>query len=142
MFRISMVLFAGFLGACSTSDKDQPLRDLLQMQQDAWNDGDLEAYMQGYLKNDRLRFVGDNGESRGWQFILDGYRHNYPDREAMGVLSFDLREIRHLGAGYAMIFGSYTLERTYDQPTGLFTLIAEHTEHGWRITHDHTSDIK
>lgn len=138
MFRVSILLFISFLGCCSPSD--QPLRDLLQMQQDAWNAGDIEAYMQGYLNSERLRFVGSGGETRGWQSVLDGYLRGYPDRESMGVLSFDILEIRHLGTGYAMIYGKYTLARINEQLTGLFTLLAEHTENGWRITHDHTSE--
>ncbi len=109
------------------------------MQQDAWNAGDIETFMQGYLNSDSLRFVGAGGEVRGWQSTLEKYQQGYPDREAMGTLSFELREIQMLGRKHALIFGAYTLERENDQPTGLFTLIAENTEDGWRLIHDHTS---
>ncbi len=132
------ILLTGLVIGCSTT-QERDIRELLQMQQDAWNAGDIETFMQGYLNSDSLRFVGSGGEVRGWQSTLERYHRAYPDREAIGTLSFDLREIRMLGRRHAMIFGAYTLERENDQPTGLFTLIAEYTEDGWRIIHDHTS---
>lgn len=115
------------------------IRDLLLTQQDAWNAGDIETFMQGYVNSDSLRFVGSSGEIRGWQSTLERYQRAYPDRATMGALTFNLREIRLLGQKHAMIFGTYTLERENDQPTGHFTLIAEYTIDGWRIIHDHTS---
>ncbi|MXX97081.1 MAG: nuclear transport factor 2 family protein [Rhodothermaceae bacterium] len=142
MFRsilfLGTILLTGLVIGCSAT-QESDIQNLLQMQQDAWNAGDIETFMQGYLNSDSLRFVGSGGEVRGWQSTLDRYHRAYPDREAMGTLSFDLREIRMLGRRHAMIFGAYTLERDNDQPTGLFTLIAEYTEDGWRIIHDHTS---
>ncbi len=138
VFFKGAILLAGVLTGCSTT-QERDVQQLLNMQQNAWNAGDIESFMQGYLNSDRLRFVGSGGEVRGWQPTLDRYRRSYPDRESMGTLSFDLREIRMLGRQHAMIFGAYTLERVHDEPTGLFTLIAEYTEDGWRIIHDHTS---
>jgi len=138
MCFIGIILLTGLFVGCSDSPQNE-LRQILQMQQDAWNAGDIETFMEGYLNSDNLRFVGSGGEVRGWQSTLERYRKAYPDREAMGHLSFDLREIRMLGSRNAMIFGAYTLERQNDQPSGLFTLIAEHTKDGWRIVHDHTS---
>ena len=127
-----------FLLNDSMAQKDA-IRDILLTQQDAWNAGDIQTFMQGYLNSDSLRFVGSSGEIRGWQSTLERYRRAYPDRAAMGKLTFDLRDIRLFGQKYAMIFGRYTLERENDQPTGHFTLIAEYTQDGWRIIHDHTS---
>ncbi len=138
VFFKGAIFLAGVLTGCSTT-QERDVQQLLNRQQNAWNAGDIESFMQGYLNSDRLRFVGSGGEVRGWQPTLDRYRRSYPDRESMGTLLFDLREIRMLGRQHAMIFGAYTLERVHDEPTGLFTLIAEYTEDGWRIIHDHTS---
>ncbi|MCY4159415.1 MAG: nuclear transport factor 2 family protein [Bacteroidetes bacterium] len=138
MYFLTAILFTGVFSSCTTPPQEE-LRHILQKQQNAWNAGDIETFMQGYLNSDSLRFVGSGGEVRGWQSTLERYRRTYPDLEAMGHLSFDLREIRMLGSRHAMVFGAYTLERSDDQLSGLFTLIAEHTEDGWRIVHDHTS---
>ena len=127
------------LVGCTTISSEEEIRDVLQMQQAAWNAGDIETFMQGYLNSDSLRFVGSGGEVRGWQSTLERYYKAYPDQQSMGTLSFELREIRMLGSRHAMIFGAYTLDLDNDQPSGLFTLIARRTEDGWRIIHDHTS---
>jgi len=140
MFRliVGFPLIAGILIGCSNGQEEE-IRDLLLMQQNAWNTGDLETFMQGYINSDSLRFVGSQGEVRGWQTTLNRYQRGYPTQDEMGVLTFDLREIRMLGRGHAMIFGAYTVQRHTDRLSGLFTLIAKDTSNGWRIIHDHTS---
>ena len=138
MFSFGSILLTGLLMGCAPPQEDA-IREVLQMQQDAWNAGDIETFMQGYLNSDSLRFAGSSGEIRGWQSTLERYHRVYPDRAAMGTLTFDLREIRMLSDKHAMVFGAYALERENDQPTGLFTLILDYTEGGWRIVHDHTS---
>ena len=75
----------------------------------------------------------------GWQATLDRYHRTYPDRAAMGTLTFDLRAVRVLSAQWAVVFGGYQLERAEDRPSGLFTLLFEKRPEGWRIVHDHTS---
>ena len=47
-----------------------------------------------------------------------------------------------MGGRHAFIYGAYTLERATDRPTGLYTLLAQHTIEGWRIVHDHTSQVR
>lgn len=138
MLFLGLILLTGLFMGCASPQEDA-IHEVLQMQQDAWNAGDIESFMQGYLKSDSLRFAGSSGEIRGWQSTLERYHRVYPDRAAMGTLTFDLREIRMLSNKHAMVFGAYALERENDQPTGLFTLILEYTEEGWHIVHDHTS---
>ena len=75
----------------------------------------------------------------GWQATLDRYRHAYPDRAAMGTLSFELRDVRVLSPQWAVVFGAWALDRAEDRPSGLFTLLFEKGPDGWRIVHDHTS---
>ncbi len=126
---------------CSYAQENEIL-DLLLLQQNAWNGGDIDSFMEGYLNSDSLRFIGSGGEVRGWHSTLERYKQNYPTRDAMGTLTFDLHEIRLLGTDHAMIFGGYTLQRLTERSTGLFTLIATNTSNGWRIIHDHTSAVE
>ena len=128
------------MGCTSDSDSaEEAITALLMAQQEAWNSGDINAFMAGYLESDELRFVSSSGEIRGWDSTLARYHRAYPDRAAMGQLTFGIKEIQILGSQHALIFGSYALERTNDRPTGLFTLLATNTRQGWRIVHDHTS---
>ncbi|HVS62330.1 MAG TPA: nuclear transport factor 2 family protein [Thermoanaerobaculia bacterium] len=115
------------------------IRALLDAQVEAWNRGDLEAYMAGYWNSPELRFVSGGEVTHGWQETLGRYRLRYPDRSAMGTLSFVDVDVQPMGLRFAAAHGQYVLERDRDRPTGLFTLIVERRPEGWRIVHDHTS---
>jgi ketosteroid isomerase-like protein len=125
--------------AQSGSAEQKAIRAVLDAQVAAWNRGDVEGFMAGYWKSDETLFAGANGFSRGWQALLDRYRKNYPDRKAMGKLSFSDLEIHVLSKDAAYIVGQWQLERESDRPGGVFTLIARRFPEGWRIVHDHTS---
>ena len=144
-YLIPVLIILGACDAMDTPDGEQPpdeeqaIRDLLMAQQKDWNAGDIEAFMEGYVKSDTLRFASSSGEVLGWDATLQRYRNAYPDRSAMGNLSLELRDIDVLGPGYATVFGAYSLRRATDNPTGLFTLVLVKTDLGWRIVHDHTT---
>ena len=128
--------------AASASDSvgvDAAVRALLDEQVAAWNRGDVEAFMAGYWKSDELRFASGGDVTYGWDATLARYHTRYPDRAAMGTLSFEEIDVRALGPDHALAFGRYVLERESDRPTGLFTLLLERRAEGWRIVHDHTS---
>jgi len=125
----------------ASAETDSALRSLLQMQVDAWNRGDISAFMEGYWKSDATAFVSSSGVSRGWQTLLDRYRRSYPNRAAMGQLQFSDLEITPLGPDAALILGRWQLVHETDRPGGVFTLIARRFPDGWRIIHDHTSSV-
>lgn len=115
------------------------VREVLDRQTDAWNEGDLVTFVADYLDSPRMRFVSGGSVRMGSADLLDRYRTNYPDRAAMGRLHFSDLDIRVLSRDFAFVFGRYNLERENDAPTGLFTLLFERTPEGLRIAHDHTS---
>jgi len=120
----------------------QEIRTLLNEQVAAWNRGDIEGFMAGYARVDSLRYASGGSVYRGWHAALDRYRRAYPDRAAMGTLTFDRLDLRVLSPRWAMVFGAWRLERSKDAPHGLFTLLLERREDGWRIVHDHTSSAQ
>ena len=114
---------------------------VLTTQEKAWNRGDLEAFASGYKDSPDLIFIGHQ-VSRGYgQMVLD-YRKNYPNREAMGTLSFSEIEPRVLDEHYAIVIGHYRVERSKKAggaAEGIFSLVFEKTEKGWKIIVDHTT---
>ena len=120
----------------------QSIQTLLTQQRDAWNEGNIEKFMETYAKTKTLRFASDGKITHGWQATLDRYRTRYPDKAAMGKLSFDDIDITPLSEDAVMAFGRWKLERQKDTPSGLFTLIFRKTAAGWKIVHDHTSSAK
>lgn len=124
--------------AFSTTEADSILA-VLDAQVDAWNDGSLRGFMDGYARTDTLRFASGGTVRRGWQAALDGYERGYPDRSAMGTLRFDSLDVLGIAPDWAVVFGRWHLEREADAPSGLFTLVLNKRPEGWRIVHDHTS---
>src|SRR6476620_1573460 len=56
----------------------------------AWNNGDIDAFMQTYWKSDSLLFVGSKGPNYGWQNTLDSYKKRYPNTATTGKLDFEI----------------------------------------------------
>lgn len=122
----------------SSSDRDA-IEALLQAQQAAWNGGDLDGFMAGYLHDASLTFASGGEVHRGWEPTMARYRERYPDPATMGVLDFQIQEVRSLSADTALVLGGFVLTETPRAGTGVFTLVVKRREDGWRIVHDHTS---
>lgn len=125
------VLFAG-------AQNRQQIIKVMNTQMAAWNRGDLEAFMQGYWKSDSLMFVSSK-PTYGWQATLNNYKRSYPDKAAMGTLSFDIKKVELLNANNAFVFGAWHLKREKDNPGGYFTLWFRKIKGEWKVVVDHTS---
>jgi len=115
------------------------IRAVLEGQQAAWNAGDVDAFMEGYWRSENLRFASGGTVTRGWAETLHRYQVRYPDRAAMGVLSFDDLDIVLTAPDAGVVFGHWSLAREADAPGGLFTLIFRKIDGVWVVVHDHTS---
>lgn len=125
-----------------TAKAEADIRNVLAVQDAAWNTGNIDGFMQHYLKSDELRFASGGNINRGWQATSDGYRTRYPDRSAMGTLSFTELEVDVLSLNDALVFGRWKLTRENDMPGGLFTLHMKRVEGDWIIVSDHTSSAE
>jgi ketosteroid isomerase-like protein len=114
---------------------------ILSAQQKAWNQGDVDTFLEGYWHSPELTFSGSSGIARGWDGVLARYKKNYPDRLAMGQLDFSDLEFRFLGADNALVLGHWHLARTNRDIGGVFSLVWQRFPEGWRIIHDHTSAV-
>jgi ketosteroid isomerase-like protein len=115
------------------------IQSVLTAQQDAWNRGDIDAFMNGYARSASTVFVSEDEVGRGWETVRDRYRVKYSDRAKMGTLSFSEIEVTMLSSDAAVVLGRWKLKRAKDEPHGRFTLIFKRLPEGWRIVHDHTS---
>lgn len=115
------------------------VRAVLDAQVAAWNRGDIDGFMEGYMRGPDTVFISGDSITRGWQTVLDRYKKSYDSREKMGTLSFLEIEIKPLNRDAAIAFGRWQLVRAADAPHGRFTLTFRRTREGWRIIHDHTS---
>ncbi len=118
------------------------IQSVLSAQQDAWNRGDIDAFMNGYARSASTVFISEDEVTRGWQTVRDRYRIKYSDRAKMGTLSFSEIQVTMLSPDAAVVLGRWRLKRANDEPHGRFTLIFKRLPEGWRIVHDHTSAAK
>lgn len=95
--------------------------------------------MQGYWQSDSLMFIGKSGVTRGWQATLDNYKRGYPDRAAMGTLTFTLVSMQPTGSKSALVVGKWHLARTEGDLQGHFSLLWKKLKGKWVIVADHSS---
>jgi uncharacterized protein (TIGR02246 family) len=121
------------------------IQSVLDAQQQAWNRGDVDAFLTGYWHSPDLTFSGNNGVARGWDGVLARYKKNYPDRAAMGHLDFSELEFHFLGPDAALVLGRWHLQRDPikggGDVGGVFSLVWQRFSDGWKIIHDHTSAV-
>ena len=155
----------------NTSDYPYALNDIekvLDNQLIGWNNGNIDQFMDGYVKDSSVRFITDKKVKTSWQEITDSYKKGYPDKEAMGKLTFHRDEIRWVNqsASIAQVIGRWEViqkhreklasgsisldnttprnsdnnnhQATYDTLSGRFSLIFVGTEKGPKIQIDHT----
>jgi ketosteroid isomerase-like protein len=115
---------------------------ILETQQNNWNQGNVDAFLDGYWHSPDLTFSGSGGIARGWDGVLARYKKNYPDRAAMGQLDFSGLEFHFLGQDAALVLGHWHLSRAQGDIGGVFSLVWQRFPEGWRIIHDHTSMVE
>ncbi len=109
---------------------------ILTAQEKAWNQFDLEGYMQGYWKSDSLKFYGGKGLTTGWQKTLDNYKRGYPTKEYTGTLKFTVDAITKIEANSYHVMGQYHLARKVGDANGVFLIIFRKIDGEWRIVAD------
>ena len=134
-FLLLLLLAIGlffYLKSTKSSNRTEPdaadfkaIEQVIRKQQDDWNRGNLLAFMEGYWQHDSMRFVSSNGTRYGHANTLKAYQKHYPDRAAMGKLTFRLDRIAALseGSALAVASGSWQLTESTEAGGGYFSLI-------------------
>jgi beta-aspartyl-peptidase (threonine type) len=137
---VCLLLLPLFALAEEPAEAKKAIQAVLDAQQAAWNKGDLEGFMAGYWKSEKLTFYSGKDVKQGWQATFDRYKARYqaPGSE-MGKLTFSDESIDVVGAETAIVRGRWKLDRKADTLEGLYTLLMRKFPEGWRIVHDHTS---
>lgn len=132
--------------ACSTlnkklKDETKTISTLMQEQENCWNKGDLDCFMQHYWKSDSLTFIGSSGVNYGWQTTLNNYKKSYKNKSEMGILSFHNIAIKQLANNYIHVIGKWYLKRSapLEDIQGNYTLVWKKINNDWLIISDHSS---
>jgi ketosteroid isomerase-like protein len=149
-FRLSLALLAALVSSPALTQQQQlttvPKQELdiikvILAQEAAWNRGDLAGFSEAYKNSPDTLFI-TNAVNRGFEGMVDAYRRDYPNKASMGTLSFSELEAHPLDEHFAVVIGRYHLERGKKEggnADGLFSLVLEKTDKGWKIIVDHTT---
>lgn len=138
-FLLTILTGLTLLTSHAQSKDEQIIRSILAAQTKNWNAGNIEAFMQGYWKNDSLLFVGKNGPKYGFTTTLENYKKSYPDTATMGKLSFDILKTEQLSPDRYFVLGKWMLKRSIGDISGYYTLLFRKINNKWVIVADHSS---
>jgi len=136
---LTSLIIVSFFSIFAQSQDETAIKKVMDAQVIAWNDGNINNFMKTYWQNDSLMFIGKSGVTYGWQRTMDNYKKNYPDKAAMGRLSFDLLELKPLSSFYYFVVGQWHLQRSSGSIGGYFTLLFKKINGEWLIIVDHSS---
>lgn len=141
LLRMRTVFVIALLFATScytfTGTDEQAIRIVMADQEAAWDRGDIPGFMEGYT--DTICFVSKRGRTCGKEAVTANYLKSYPDKAAMGDLTFTIHEVVPAGSHNAWVSGGWALYREADTIGGSFALLWQRQEEGWRIVRDHTN---
>lgn len=147
LFSLALLLAVPSLRAQTATQDEAAIRAVIAAQVQAWNRGDIDAFMQSYENSPETTFIGATVR-KGYQPILERYRHSYANHAQMGKLTFSDLVVRLLPGScgkveYAAVTGRFHLDRTTHgeaaKDDGIFSLVWHKGPHGWKILLDHTS---
>lgn len=136
---ISVRADVGDVTVVESTDYDTAKAAILKVMKDqevAWNNGDLEGFMQGYWKSDSLKFYGSNGLTKGWQNTLDNYKRGYPTKAETGTLNFVINDVSRIEINNYWVMGEYHLKREVGDADGVFIIIFKRINGEWKIVAD------
>ena len=139
MKKVLLLFFIFCAVVCHGQNEVAQIRNLLTRQTEAWNRGDIDGFMQTYWQNDSLMFVGKDGVTWGWKNTLEHYKKSYPDKAAMGQLSFDIVQLKKLSPEYFFVVGKWGLKRQAGDLSGHYNLLIKKINGEWKIITDHSS---
>lgn len=126
---------------CEPFDPDA-VAAVLDHQREAWNAGDIDGFLAGYERSPALLFTSGAKVRRGFAETEAKFRARYgDDTETMGHLEFELLDVRPLGRcdEAAVVLGRWAVSESEQAGEGIFSVILERHDDGWKIVHDHTS---
>ena len=117
------------------NDKTAILK-VMNTQELAWSQNDLDGFMEGYLHSPSLKFYGKSGLTEGWQQTLDNYKKGYPTKDHSGSLTFEIIDISPIENQSYWVMGKYFLSRNVGDANGVFMVIFKKIEGEWKIVAD------
>lgn len=137
---VVLVLLACAAPRGAPPDPTPAINAMLAASAQAWNRGDLDAFISDYAADPVTSFVAGGRVHSGIAWIREHYAPRFAPGAQRDSLRFEALAVRPLGTDFALATARFVLFRG-DSVTasGPFTLLLERRERMWKIIHDHTS---
>ncbi len=126
----------GMMAQSSKNSDKEAILNVMKLQEIAWNKHDLKGYMEGYWKNDSLKFYGGSGLTKGWYNTLENYKRGYPTTAETGILNFIIKDVSKIENNSYWVMGEYHLTRDAGNANGVFIVIFKKINGEWKIVAD------
>lgn len=123
-------------GATPGRSANEIIRGVLAANEAAWNEGNLDAFMGGYVNSADLLMVKDAVVSTGWRDVKKSFEQDIAANAGMGRLSFEDVEVSLTAPDVATVVGRYALARGGAQTGGVMTLVMKQIDGRWRVVQD------
>jgi ketosteroid isomerase-like protein len=121
------------------ADIEQRIRDRFNEATEAWNRGDLNAYLAGYWDSEATRWISGGMIIRGVEAIRARYKSLYDSPEKLGKLEVQDLKIDILTDGDALVAGKWSHTAGQLVRHGVFTVHMKKVQGEWFMATDHAS---
>lgn len=132
---------SGFSQETTEAVDTDAILEVLNAQKEAWNNHDIDGFMEGYWKSGDLKFYGSGGLVKGWQNTLERYKKGYPTKAHFGKLDFVFNDISKINDGAYSVMGEYHLTREVGDTNGIFMLIVKKIAGEWKVIADTSAKV-
>lgn len=105
--------------------------------QTAWNNGDLDRYLETFAADARM--ITGGTVLTGRTAIKASYQARFTTPEAMGTLTLSNLTVDLETENEALVFGRFQVNGENGTVAGYFTVHLRRYDQGWLILSDHTS---
>jgi hypothetical protein len=120
-------------------DGKQRIHERFDEMTEAWNRGDLDAYLAGYWDSGKTKWISGGNIIRGFETIRARYKALYHSPEKLGQLEVQDLEIDMVSDGDALVVGKWSHTAGQLVRVGVFTVHMKKIQGEWFMATDHAS---
>ncbi|WP_276498007.1 YybH family protein [Pontibacter litorisediminis] len=122
------------------SDAVQEVRQALEGQISAWNQGDLETAMAFYWNSPDMLWISKNGTEKGYQEVYEMFLQDFPDRGKMGTYTYTPLHIEQLAKEAVYFVFRWMIELNGERLMGgVSSQVWKKLDGRWVVTSEHAS---
>ncbi len=126
------------LGKYYSEKEEKEILKVVDNQVKAWNDGNVEGYMEGFWHSDSLRMVTRAGIQYGWDLTLKMYKDSFKGKEAMGTLRLRVVKLDFLNKDAVFVISKWEVDQK-EKMGGHLVQLWKKIKGKWVITTDYTT---